>query len=699
MRTLGTSALLRAAVVLAVCAAGCGSDKKASSDSDATLNDGGTGGQTVDSGVTGGVTGGVEADAATGGDSDAAPTPDAGPAGIPLGAECESPPACRGNADDPAGCCNGDDTDSDACKTGGCSSGVCQTRFSELKGYCTRACERDSACENFADGPFGSQFMCLNDNTDGQCNPGSNHRCDGPANGSCDDPNEVCTFGRTFQADSFYGGLCQPARQGGAGVGEPCDEEAGSYCANGMCLAGKCSTFCDPTADTSPCKGGLVCFNDFSFSNGQLLLDICAPAYCEKNADCGADEVCGITLDFGGNPLIEGICVPKDVSQPGVGDACAPGATSCDGGNLCVGDNSEYCSGFCDTDADCPNGACTVTSLLLDSTTMQTAPIQLCVPAAPGSGRACASNTDCAPAGDVAQESCEPIVRGDIRAGLSQGPLTVEGRCVAIPAHAVAAGEACSANAPCQTASLCNSGFCSSMCRTTEDCGAAGFCQNALVDDGGTNALSDNVYTGLCAADAGSHIPCTHDVDCGDTEFCRANVLLTNGTSSVEQFCSANAGAGVPGAECHSNGDCKSDRCAAWSKRAADPGYCTGTCVDDADCSADGTATCEDSVIYTGDDGAADDVHGKICVPVHTCASCDFGVAHPCGGTTVCGEVSFAGGRMGGACLEPCGDGGACADGYACQPVLGADGNQVGGQTACVPTVPDNTCLSARPLR
>lgn len=707
MRIFGTATILRAAAVVALCAAGCGGGGgKGDSDpeTDGGVGGGGAGGQVTGGQANGGQATGGQANGGeatggqgTGGQANGGEAP---PPGAALGAECELPPRCQNDGTDPEICCSGAQDDNELCSTGGCATGRCETRFSELRGYCTRDCERDSACEGFEDGPFGSAFRCIHDNTSGQCNPGSNDRCDGPANGACETAGEVCTFAQTYQTDAYYGGLCQPGRAGGAATGEPCDEDAGDYCANGMCLAGKCTTFCDPAAETSVCAGGLVCFNDFSFADGQLLLDICAPAYCEKNADCGADEVCGITLDFGGNPFIVGICVPKDVSQPGVGDACPAGTDFCDGGNLCVGDNGEYCSGFCDTDADCPNGACTVISLLLDQETMQTAPMQLCVPAAPGSGRSCQSDTDCAAADGQPDEACEPIVRGAITAGRPSGALSVEGRCVAKPAHSVAAGEACSDAAPCQVESLCDSGFCGSMCRTTADCGATGFCQNALVSDGGTQALSDNVYTGICSADAGSHTACEKDADCAEAgEFCRFNVLLTGAMSSVEKFCSAKTGDAAAGTECHADRDCMSDRCAAWSKRAADAGYCFGICETDADCSPDGSITCEETAVYQGDEGVADDVHAKTCTPAHTCATCDFGGAHPCGGDTVCSLVSYNNDRRGGACLPACGDGGACPDGFTCQAVVDAAGAPVAGQTACTPVTPDESCLAARPLR
>jgi hypothetical protein len=705
MRTLGTRSFMRAALLLSLAAGGCGKSASGGDDTDAGTGGQAAGGQSGGGENTGGQgNGGQNAGGENAGGQNAGGENMGGQnaggssgEGLPLGAECETPPFCQGNDDDPAGCCTGGADDSEACQTGGCRSGVCTRRFSELIGICTRDCQRDSACENFTDGPLGSSYVCVHDDTDGLCMPGSNQRCDGSANGECPD-GEICTFSQTFSADAQYGGLCQPPRPG-AGVGEPCNDDEGQPCANGMCLLGKCSTFCDPTAETSPCTNGQICFDDFSLADGRILLDICLPGYCEKNSDCGENEVCGITLDFTGQPYIVGFCQPIVEGEPQVGDVCPAGIDFCGGGNLCLND---YCSGFCDTDADCPNGACSVISLLLDSVTMQTAQAQVCVSAPSGSGRECDSNDDCAAAGDIPAEACDLVIRGTVTGGRPQDDMRVTGRCVAIPANAVAPGEACSEAAPCATENLCNDGYCSQLCAVTANCGAGAYCGTALVSDNDTPTTIDDLYTGLCIADTGSLGACDSDADCPvGTEFCRANVLLQSGTPTLETFCSANTGLGMvgAGAECARAGDCVSGRCNAWSRVVADPGYCFGLCATDADCSADGSVTCEDFLAYSGDEGAADDVTVKGCVPMHVCASCDFADgARPCAGDTTCSLVDFAGGRAGGACLESCGAGGACPDGFACQPARDAAGAQAGGDV-CVPVDADETCRSARPLR
>ena len=707
MRTIGIQGFTRAAFVLSLLASGCGKSATEGDDSDAGTggeaaggqSTGGqsTGGQTTGGQTTGGDSGGENTGGDVGGQGGGGEVGGSSGEGLPLGADCESPPFCRDdNAENPVpGCCTGGADDSAACQTGGCRSGVCERRFSELVGVCTRDCMRDSGCENFSDGPLGSAYLCVHDDTDGLCLPGSNQRCDGSANGACPG-DEICTFGRTFSADAQYGGLCQPGRPGGA-TGDVCDDD--KPCSNGMCLAGRCTTFCDPAAESSPCTNGMACFDNFPVSSdGSITLDICLPGYCEKNSECAENEVCGITLDFSGEPYIVGICQPIVEGEPSVGDVCVD---SCSGGNLCLDDG--YCSAFCDTDADCPNGACSTITLLLDSVTMQTAQAQICVSAPPGSGRECSGNADCAATGDIPEEACDLIIRGEVTGGRPQGDLRIGGRCAAIPENAVAPGEACTNEAPCTTESLCQRGYCSQLCQNTANCGTGAFCGTALVSDNDTPSFADDLYTGLCLADSGSLADCQTDTDCSPgTEFCRSNILLQSGTPTLETFCSGNSGDGMAsvGAECARNEECVSGRCNAWSRRVADPGYCYGLCGNDTDCSADGTVTCETFVAFAGDEGAEDDVTVTACVPAHACASCDFDAGQrPCAGATTCSMVDFIGGRSGGACLEPCGAGDACAEGFTCQPLRDASGAEVPGGSACTPVAADEVCLSARPLR
>lgn len=704
MRTLETRNIMRATLALALLAAGCGGDDGGGgvATDDAGVGGEGGGGQITGGQITGGqITGGQITGGQVGGEGGEGGTGGAGgeePEGLPPGAECELPPFCQGTDDDPEGCCTGGNDDSEACKTGGCRSGNCTTRFSERKGFCTRDCMRDSACENFSDGPFGQTYSCVHNDTDGLCMPGSNQRCDGGANGACTD-GEVCTFGQTFSEDATYGGLCQPPRAGGVGVGEACDEDAGIYCANGMCIVGKCSNFCDPNAAESACGSGQACYDDWSLADGQILLDMCLPQPCEKSSDCPETDVCTITLDFSGAPYIVGICTAKTEGKRALGEPCDEDGDDCDGGNICY---EGYCTGPCDVDGDCPGGVCSILSLLIDSETMQTAQVQICLPAPAGSGRECTSNDECAAEGDVPAEGCDLVVRGNLENGRPQGELTVGGRCVTPPRNAVAPGEACSAAAPCFTESLCNSGYCSQICRTTADCGPGAYCTNALVSDGGTSSLADDLFAGLCVADAGSHADCTIDADCmAEGEFCRINYLLTGEAGEVERFCSAATGAGmVPaGGDCTGNRDCLSGRCSAWSRVVGDPGYCYGLCNNDADCSEDGSITCERTLVFDGDPGAEDDVTATACVPVHVCASCDFGAGTwPCAGDTVCSRLDFDGGRQGGACLSPCNDG-ACPDGFACRAAVNADGDELAGQNVCTPVDAVADCRSARPLR
>ncbi len=609
--------------------------------------------------------------------------------GLANGSECEIPVDCTRES-----------PDFEDCIQGGCRSGNCVTGFGRF-GYCSRDCEADQACENFVPGTSGSGFTCVQDETSGQCMPGSNARCDGARNGACEDPNEACTFAQTFSADGTYGGVCQPVLEGGAATNEPCDEDAGVRCANGMCLLGRCRTFCDPEAEEGPCDAAhSVCFNDFSLGEGSVLLDMCLPKYCERSADCDEGSVCGVALDFGGNPYIVGVCIPSDPAMPSLGEACVPGESSCDGGNFCLGEEGEYCSAFCDVDADCGDaGYCTVISVGLDAETGQTAQAQICAPGRAGSGRDCETNADCIAEGENALEACDIVLRGDVQGGRPVVPAFVTGRCVSIPEAAVAPGEACSDEAPCRTENLCLDGYCSQLCRQSADCGAGALCASVTYSTNDTNDPGDDLYGRLCVADAGSHDPCAGDAECvAGSEFCSVNLLLGGEQTEVEQFCAASdGGAGLAGATCGGDQDCAGGRCLAWSRRIGELGYCSGVCVVDADCASG--ATCEDVVLFGGAAAdATDDLLGKICVQTHECATCDFGGGRICGGDLVCSLLSFAADRTGGACLTPCADGGpACPAGSACSEARNAQGEIIAGTSVCTPNIPRDTCDAARP--
>ena len=184
-----------------------------------------------------------------------------------FGGECFKPDGCNGNSPDWPDCSNAQ------CSTGDCAFPV----FTSDYGYCTRSCTQDYQCENGA-GPYGSDFTCLTDGTNGICAPGSNQRCDYGLSEQCENPDEVCKYALIYAPDSFYGAVCQPRTPEGAEVFGECNESEGRFCANDMCISGICTTFCDPEAEEDMCPTGFRCFDDW-YLFGQTVPTISMSAY------------------------------------------------------------------------------------------------------------------------------------------------------------------------------------------------------------------------------------------------------------------------------------------------------------------------------------------------------------------------------------------------------------------------------------
>lgn len=669
---------------------------------------GGAGGVGGGAGGVGGV-GGVGGMGGIGGGAGGA-----GGQGAPFGAACgPNNTDCPGPSDgqcadgidndrdgdidlDDADCADENDSseaDFSVCLDRQCASGDCTTSGFALYGYCTRECEADFACENAVDGPYGTDFRCLTDGINGTCAPGSNRRCDGTANGACPG-DEVCKFQLVFGADDIYGATCQPPSEGGLGYGEPCDDAAGRFCANDMCLFGRCRAFCDPTADTNLCNDQESCIDQLPVSaDGSITIDICGPKLCASQSDCADGEFCNITLDFSGAPFLIGICLAPDAGETaGLGDRCNAEGTNCPG--ICFGEGAtSYCSAPCEADSDCPNGACQLVNFTITEAG-DTAPANMCVPAT-GSGRECAVDADCAPAGNIPQEACEYVQRQRLENGRPQGEAVVGGRCAGIPRNAVAPGEPCNENVPCQTEQLClrvgGASVCGNACRNSADCNENAICAPIQ--------FSTDVFVGACVPAQGSGVSCERNADCAEGEHCALNVLPNSGV--VEQLCLANRGAGVAGAECGQDSACQSGSCRARTTTVGD-GYCEGTCLDDTDCEGGPEAlTCERHLLFSIDPNSAeDDLFGGYCVPAAVCSLCAFDGTLPCGGDNACSTVRYAGNRSGPACLPTCaGPGAECPAGHTCGARRGADGNAIDGEFVCAPDAPDMTCLDARPRR
>ncbi|MCA9538267.1 MAG: hypothetical protein KC620_05235 [Myxococcales bacterium] len=609
-------------------------------------------------------------------------TPPPGENNSGLGAECARPDGCSSDSADWPDCLNGQ------CTTGDCTY---PGAFNSDYGYCTVNCTEDHECANAVDGPYGAEYHCLSDGTSGVCAPGSNQRCDRGRDGRCDNEDEVCKWGLIYAPDRNYGGVCQPATAGGRDVGEACNEEAGVFCANDMCLFSTCTSLCDPSNEESTaCPDGWRCFKDFDIG---VTLDVCLPTYCERNADCDDGFTCALGFEFNSDTVLRGICLKTDEGMAQPGEVCTA-ERECQGAACLDDEDGEgFCSGMCNTDDDCGPGAyCDIINFGI-SAEPGSAPAQICIQGErTGSGRNCQVDADCAAAGNVAEEACEYYISGQLEGGRYVEEPHAAGRCAAIPNNAVDYGAQCSGVQPCHTESLClrstgNNTFCSEVCRDTRDCAAGSVC--FALDLGGA-AGGVCVPANLIGAAGSSLAACSNDTDCGDAEHCRLNVIETD-PPIAETLCFAGRTGGAPGADCAADEDCRAANCQPRSTDLTVPGFCEAPCRGNEDCGAG--FTCERTRPLAGANAV------RVCRPADVCMPCAFDGTTTCGGGNVCSKISFGNLGEGNACLVPCSgpDDQICAPGFSCSPQLDGAGRVVDGSFACAPVTPNETCRDALP--
>ncbi|MBV71925.1 MAG: hypothetical protein CMH52_11390 [Myxococcales bacterium] len=613
-----------------------------------------------------------------------------------FGDACYRPDNCDSDSADWPDCVNTE------CNTGDCSYPVFTTQY----GFCTRSCIDDTQCENAVpNGPYGTEFKCLTDGVSGTCAPGSNDRCDYSRNGQCDDPEEACKYQLIFAPDTFYGAVCQPRTPDGREIGESCDEDAGVFCANDMCLYDVCTSFCDPDASESACPTGYRCFEEwYPFgTDSSYNVDICMPQYCETDTDCPDDFACVLGFEFNKNNILRGICLPKeDGSVTAGGECCVTDEctaqfpeVACQGAT-CFDDETGngYCSGMCNSDADCPDeGYCTILNFGI-SAEPGSAPAQICRKGS-GSGRPCETNSDCAADGDIPDEACDYVIRGEIEAGRTISEITVAGRCTTIPINAVGYGEDCGGLVgECTNASLClnagGSGFCGEPCRNTRDCADGSLCFGI--------GLTDNIEGGSCVESRLIGMPdsslttCRRDSECDEGEHCGINIIGSD-PPVVETMCMTNEGAGSAGSECSSNMDCRSETCLPLSTDSSVPGYCLATCRSAEDCGGEGFS-CSRQVM-----DAVSGAEAKVCRPTTACTPCAFDRTAVCGGGLLCSEVQYGSAGTGNACLQPCDGAGdaACENGFECTAQIEEGGNVSNTNFVCTPRNPQNSCAAAQP--
>jgi hypothetical protein len=249
-------------------------------------------------------------------------------------------------------------------------------------------------CTGMADGPFGTEYRCVNLSAPQQnilsvCRPGTSFaKCNSNADCPVD---EVCTI--MFLLGE-YGGRCQPEAKGVSEGFGPCNYDPNQgplqFCAGGYCSSrrsstfNQCAAFCatDEQCATDACtagkctKSGAACSTSADCSAWECdtyaYLDSytdqwCWPKTCETWDGClDPDYYC--RPFWNGAATVEEVaespqCRPvgKDAAGQQLAQYGEPCETAPDGTvyPACVwaaGCLDNYCAGPCKADSDCPSG-------------------------------------------------------------------------------------------------------------------------------------------------------------------------------------------------------------------------------------------------------------------------------------------------------------------------------------------------------
>ena len=577
------------------------------------------------------------------------------------------------------------------CTGNQCEGGVCNL------GACTRRCvigvdvkdnasgaggadgiedsNGNSACSGAVNGPWGTQFSCVqvaapqgsNTANETYCLPESDFK---PCQSAAD-----CTAGDACLVQLIYGqyrSMCGPALKTpigtpgaytytpGARLGEACNGDlnkgglalcADSFCAgDGFCTA-LCKTDNDCVSHVGACGGGKC-------AGGKS---------CASDADCSAYRCKAAVPLYTSPAFTASLCLPKD----------------------------------CAADGDCGAGA-------------------FCRPFWNGVKKAGGEPDPNAPGKSIYpafQTMCQTIATSAVKPGATCDPY-------------VASANATKPGAACQNPYACREGNCGSLCQGNSDCAVDQLCGVETfafdLDNASGSGVSDGVPEFELALDVCAYLPqasgpCTGQSDCsGSSSYCKAFVHKLElpkdatpiGSSTLNGVCVAMDGkAAQDGEACGAIANdayCASGFCLNTLAKdgTQQAGYCADVCSGKNDCPStivNGGATYRNYCrsLHLSFNGTVDDVRDDLYLPycqptamTNTLEDCSATKTCKTGGEQ-CQPMAIASGPdtpvkvefvctnvgatatkgVGAACtLNTSGGGSECASGLGCWPDAGGKG-------------------------